>query len=379
MATAFKDFLNGLSPWTDTQPTADYIYVYRAGVEKKMKLSTARQLPSIDEPSVTNVDLTGDVEHEVTLTGTTDIESITVPEGSHIWLTFDDVLTLVYDATDFPIYGDADIVTEAGGRALLVGGPSDIGFIKQYIRPIGPDKLGTGVAQAISDAGTIAIGDAEDTTNVTKIVIDDGAHSILLTSNDNAAAFGATFQILGIAHTASISAATLRLDSRDGAAGLGDLGGVGNGTKLTLTDSTETIAIIAAGGVSCTGPVNDTRPVVAKVDTASPYAIDAAETGTIFTNEGTAGDVVFELPASAGCTAGKTRFTFVNLSGGSYRNFIKPDGTDHLYFRSGATSFDAVSGSPALDNKESGATMTVLYIGGGIWITEGAPTDAWTV
>jgi hypothetical protein len=112
----------------------------------------------------------------------------------------------------------------------------------------------------------------------------------------------------------------------------------------------------------------DTRTVTAKT---ADYTVLAGDSGTIFTNSGTAADVTFTLPASGGCTAGKTRFTFLNLDATvGVRNIVLVAGSDHLYFASSGSPFDITGGGTANDDRVPGTQMTVRYVGGGIWYAE---------
>lgn len=112
---------------------------------------------------------------------------------------------------------------------------------------------------------------------------------------------------------------------------------------------------------------SDARPVIAKT---ANYGVLASESNTVFTNEGTATDLTFTLPASAGCTTGKTRFTFLNRSGGIYQLSIKVNGTDHLICEISGSPYDITGGGVFGDNYNSGCFITVLYVGAGIWMTE---------
>jgi hypothetical protein len=116
------------------------------------------------------------------------------------------------------------------------------------------------------------------------------------------------------------------------------------------------------------GTLTDTRPITRKDEGDSPVTVTAGQTGTVFTNEGASATVIFNLPASAGCVAGKTTFTFFAIENQVIT--VTPDGTDHLYFTGDGPSFyDSDNTHPANSHTEKSDTMTILYQGGGIWMS----------
>lgn len=143
---------------------------------------------------------------------------------------------------------------------------------------------------------------------------------------------------------------------------------VSGGTDVPITDG-GTGASTAAAGLANLGGASDTRTVVPK--TANYAIVAATDHDKIFTNGGTAGDVTFTLPASAGCTAGKTRFTILNLDTSSaFRNKVLVAGSDHLYFSRSGTPYDITGGATTDDTRSAGDTITVRYAGGGVWYVE---------
>lgn len=117
------------------------------------------------------------------------------------------------------------------------------------------------------------------------------------------------------------------------------------------------------------------RTVAAKT---ANYTVVVADDQKIFTNAGAAGDIIFTLPASGSCTAGKTRFKFVTLV--ALNISVRPAGTDHLQFfnATDATAGDAVNASPANNGGAVGESMEVLYLGSGKWLGE-IVVGNWTV
>jgi hypothetical protein len=141
---------------------------------------------------------------------------------------------------------------------------------------------------------------------------------------------------------------------------------------LNLNDGNRTLDLsgnlTVTANTSISGTLTDTRPITRKDEGDSPVTVTAGQTGTVFTNEGASATVIFNLPASAGCVAGKTTFTFFAIENQVIT--VTPDGTDHLYFTGDGPSFyDSDNTHPANSHTEKSDTMTILYQGGGIWMS----------
>jgi len=106
----------------------------------------------------------------------------------------------------------------------------------------------------------------------------------------------------------------------------------------------------------------DTQSVVAKDD---DYTVVATDHGTIFTNTGASATVLFTLPASASCVAGKTRFRFFADIAQIIQ--IQPAGSDDLHVFSDGSSNHAENGVPIFTAGSRGNCIEVFYIGGGQW------------
>lgn len=140
----FAQYLSERTEETAPNLTADFIPMRKtsSGAVKKVKPYRLRGTTTAgDIASTANVDITAideaDRGDRYTITGTTNIEGITIAEGEVAEVTFEDSLTLVYHATNFPLVTGGDIVTQANDTAIVVGGPGNVGYIKQYIRATG--------------------------------------------------------------------------------------------------------------------------------------------------------------------------------------------------------------------------------------------------
>lgn len=129
---------------------------------------------------------------------------------------------------------------------------------------------------------------------------------------------------------------------------------------------------LPAGDTTAGGGGSSARTVTAKT---ADYTVLAGDSGTIFTNGGAAGLVVFTLPDTAGCTSGVTYFTFYAREAG-FSIRIQVDGSDHLYYWTNAGGAADVTGGGIMRGEDVGCFLTVLYVGGGVWMPT-AITDNW--
>lgn len=283
-------------------------------------------------PVDTTIDLTGTDGSRVVISGT----GVTTDT-----ITMDDNKSLELEFTD-----SGNILTNSGGNLIISGDTIQT----QAGMKLRLTKIGTDV-ECVPMTHITTLGDADGTGNGNRLIVDDDAEVI------------------------TVSGFTVYAGQPLGVVRIGDSpGGIGNSTRIEVNDAnaSKTIEMVADEGVTINGDdvLTATRPIVPVTDAASPYTVTAGQSGTIFTNEGTAGNVTFELPASAGCDAGKTRFTFANVdTTTTYKNLVKVNGTDHLYIYSGS-NLDITAGGTTNDGVTPGASLTVVYQGGGIWITE---------
>lgn len=133
---------------------------------------------------------------------------------------------------------------------------------------------------------------------------------------------------------------------------------------------------LSASGTAQTEMANpdDTRLIVAKT---SDYPVVIGDDNKIFTNTGAGGTVKFTLPASAGCTAGKTKFRFVAMDAQIIQ--IEPPGSDTLgiYNERDSAAQTASSGNPVGTAGTGFEYMDALYMGSGIW--HGMGVGRWNV
>ena len=117
-----------------------------------------------------------------------------------------------------------------------------------------------------------------------------------------------------------------------------------------------------------------TRTISAKT---ADYSVVIGDDYKIFTNTGAGGTVKFTLPASAGCTAGKTKFRFVAMDAQIIQ--IEPPGSDTLgiYNERDSSPSTASSGNPVGTAGTGFEYMDALYMGSGIW--HGMGVGRWNV
>jgi hypothetical protein len=276
-------------------------------------------------------------------------------------------------------------ISDGAGAAYTVGG-TDVA-----VTDGGTGRSTSTTAYALIAAGTTATG-AHQTLAAgatTEVLVGGGASALPVwtTATGSGAPVRATSPALTTPDIGTPSAGDLvnctmnvgNTDTTITRTGAGDIAVEGNaiyragGTDVAVADG-GTGASTAAGARTNLDLNEATRTISAK--TAAYTVVAATDHNKIFTNTGTAGNVTFTLPASAGCTAGKTRFSFYTLA--AWSNRIEPDGSDHLYFYTTATAFDATTGNPAIGGTDLGTFMTVLYVGGGVWTVE-ACSDNWAV
>jgi hypothetical protein len=217
------------------------------------------------------VDFTDFDGNDAVIDDTAAITSFIVPVGVAIKITFLDSLLITYHATNLPIQGGKDITTKSGDIAIVVGGLGDVGYVEQFIPYVPPNTLGLGTAQAKATATEVQIGDIDAAGNETVIIINDVGHFIQLKSNNLFSALGASILLGGITQQIALQALSLILDSKGGAANIGDNAAVGNGTVIQLDDVAKTIALTAENGVT----INDVlalTPVAFADLPASPTA-----------------------------------------------------------------------------------------------------------
>lgn len=104
------------------------------------------------------------------------------------------------------------------------------------------------------------------------------------------------------------------------------------------------------------------------------YTVLASDANTLFTNEGAADPVIFTLPATGGCTALVTRFSFYAYD--ALQIEVRVNGTDHLIFASNGSALDITGGAATNNVATQGEYLEVLYIGGTRWIAT-ANTRGW--
>lgn len=410
--------------------------------ELLMNLSVLKQKPIEDAiASAGTVNLTGLGGSVVPIDGTTTVTAFTVLEGDTVFVRVVDGFTATYHATNLPIPGHADVTFQPDDLIELYGMAGNIGEIVDVKRASGKALIPSVPRARVVTTGNITISTAlnnGDSLNGVTLVTGDivlvafqstasqnGLYTVaaspartpfydtwdsfvglLVTTGSEGTFSPDTIWKCTVAPGGTIGSTSLTFISQ-----VGTLGGQ-NKNQANITDGSATLEFLKVwdddksntcrlkceadlsgdrvltfqiddadrvlhilADATVSGTLTDTRPVTAKT---ADYTVLAGDTGKIFTNTGTAGDVTFTLPASGGCTAGKTRFSFYNLDAtASYRNFIQVNGTDHLYFIAGGAPFDITGGNTTSDDRTIGGFMTVLYHGGGIWLVE-AMSNNWS-
>jgi hypothetical protein len=153
-----------------------------------------------------------------------------------------------------------------------------------------------------------------------------------------------------------------------------NVGGTLNTTAIVFAAVTSSGSLLATNNLSdlasaATSRTNlgvnsATRTITAKT---ANYTVVIGDDQTIFTNTGAGGIVTFTLPANASCTAGKTRFKFVNLAAQQIQ--VQP-ASGHIYFVHDGVNFDGQNGSPVQDSAQVGESIEVVYLGSNVWIAE---------
>lgn len=374
-----KDVVLDLPTTAVVNLKADRVAVVQGGVLKQMSPETfMNKNPGVGVASDTLVDLSGKDTNASEITGTTAITSIVLEENKKYEVTFTDSLLLTYNATDLPLPGNTDILTMPGDKAILVGGAGDVAYVQQYI-PAAVQDIPR-VTYITSDPTPTPDWDTTDKFFITALNEGGGCSFVVPSGTPRD---GQEMEIrITAAHAAT---STLAFPSYLFIGCASPTLILGDQTIILNIEYHTTFGVIVTDVRDEYDPVLPvsylvpaTTPIVAVTDAESPRLLDAMESGNIFTNDGTADNIIFILPASAGCTAGKTRFSFYNLDTTStYKNSILVAGTDHLYFISGTTALNITGGGVTYDNNQCGAFMTVLYQGGGIWMTE-AMSQNWS-
>jgi hypothetical protein len=96
------------------------------------------------------------------------------------------------------------------------------------------------------------------------------------------------------------------------------------------------------------------------------YPVTAAETGTLFTNEGATGIVIFSLPTT-GQVAGTTRFSFAQVSANLLNVDAGTGGTIGFQKDGIAATFASQIAQLAVDNFTK---LNLIYIGNNVWLGE---------
>lgn len=96
-------------------------------------------VPTDTVASATTVDLSVIDDYQITVTGTTDIETFILDEGISKLLIFDDELALIASA-QLLLPGNFDLTTQAGDYAIVLGGSTGDVKVLHYERLTGPAK-----------------------------------------------------------------------------------------------------------------------------------------------------------------------------------------------------------------------------------------------
>lgn len=143
------------------------------------------------------------------------------------------------------------------------------------------------------------------------------------------------------------------------------------GRELNMSGN---LTVPATASVLGTNTGDEIIGALVKTDTDSPVALTAAQFGLVCLNTEAAGTVIWDLPSSADCVRFKTKFTFMASTNSSItvRPFTNDDDiVDQLISWVPETLDGALvtHGSPISSHGNLAETMSVLYIGEGVWIT----------
>lgn len=356
-------------------PRSNYVIIYDGSDVKKTTVANILALPvSSDIATAGTIDLSGYGGSQVNLTGTTTVTAFVVPEGSTVKVRVTDGFTATYDATNLPIRGKKDVLFLPDDIIEIRGGAGDVGEIVdhkpaavQYVERV---KYISGTASPTPDA---------DTTDVCSVTItaSSGFGAPTGTPRDE--------QRLDIHIQATGGLHPLSFDPIYRTVGCNLPTGCGIGELIRLqsryneVDNKWDVYDVRRKSLVEWELYTDTaidavvtRTIVPKT---ADYTVLNTDHNTIFTNTGTAADVTFTLPATGGCVAGKTRFSFYCLDAGGMAG-IKVAGSDHLLFYLAGSAVD-VTGGANVRAAAIGSTMTVIYLGGTTWGVEGSVSGDW--
>jgi len=362
---------------TTVNRNTNYLPLWDGANGKRVSVARLLATPAPD-PIATDgtVDLSSYAASDVTLTGTDTVSAFVVPEGSTVRARVTDGFIATYDATDLPIPGKADVLLMPGDLIELKGGAGDVGEIVSIV-PAGVQVIER--TKYITDSTGSVTPDADGGYDILDV---DCTHAVMTTFNTPTGTPRDKQElILDLHHTGTPKNLDLTAYLELGAHAPVILNGPGHtaggicrvSLKYDLPNTTWQIVDVRQEGIyPWGGDIADyvtanaqplTRPIVPKV---ADYTVLNTESGTIFTNTGTAADVTFTLPASAGCTAGKTRFSFYLTEVGQ-RLKVEVDGSDHLYFVYGGTPFDITGGANTTANA-TGSMIDVIFHSGAWYV-----------
>lgn len=331
--------------------------------------------PTADIASASTVDLTAATGNAGNITGTTTITAFTLAENSIFWATAAAALPVTYNSSNLKIRGNTSLLCQPGDILKIVGDSSNKGHIEDVI-PKAAQWIPR-VEEVVSEADTYADSDTTDEYHITALATDVVIHDIAGTPRNGqpfcfVLTADGTVRGVDCPDFSAIGAGPLTFNiPANGTLIIDCKYNTPNGVWFATPRQQGDLYALQSQIADLQGM---TRPIVPVTDAESPYLVDAAlhVPGTIFTNTGTAGDVIFVLDDGANCAAGKTRFTFRNRdTTTTYKIQIQVNGTDHLYFDILGSPLDITGGATIGDDRKPNTFMTVEYQGGGVWASDG--------